>query len=344
MRLKAEQLQNQLNRSLLPLYVVSGDEPLQSMECLDAIRGTARKQGFEERIVLEVDKVFNWNSLMEECASLSLFASQKIIELKMGTQKPGRDGGKVLQEYADMLPEGILLMISCAKMDKSAQNTKWFKALEKQGAIIQVWPVEPTQLPTWIQRRAKTLGKSIDTEAARFITARVEGNLMAASQEINKLCLLVDDNEIHMEDVLYAVVDNARYDIFSLMESAYTGDLNRAWRMLNGLKTEGLEPMAIYGGLMWEYRRLCSMAYQYQESGNMEQIFSSYRVWNNQRKQAIKQVLNRHKLARLHQLLAKAIKIDHIIKSSDRANTWPALLEFLTELAGSNKQQAMNQI
>ncbi len=342
MRLKAEQLTSHLNRSLLPLYLVSGDEPLQLMECLDAIRAAARQQAFEERAVLDVDKNFNWNSLLEESASLSLFASQKIIELKMGAFKPGRDGGKVLQEYTANLPEGNLLIISCARLDKSAQSTKWFKALDKHGATIQVWPIEPAQLPTWIQRRLKTMGKSIDIEAAQFITARVEGNLMAAQQEIGKLCLLVEGNQIHMEDVLYAVVDNARYDIFSLMESAYNGDIDRSWRMLNGLKTEGLEPMAIYGGLMWEYRRLCSMAYQYQEGDNMEQIFSSNRVWNNQRKQAIKKVLMRHNLTRLHQLLAKAIKIDHVIKSSDRVTIWSVLLDFLTELAGNDKQLATN--
>lgn len=335
MRLRVEQLSSHLGKPLLPVYLVSGDEPLQLMESLDAIRSIARERGYAERVVLEVDKSFNWNSLRDESSSLSLFASLKIIELKMGSFKPGREGGAALQEYTSNLPEGILLMISSGKLDKSAQNTKWFKALEKVGGVLQVWPIEAAQLPAWIQQRMQKLGKQIDREAAQFITARVEGNLMAAKQEIDKLCLLVESDHIYMEDVLYTVVDNARYDVFSLMECAYLGDLERSWRMLEGLKTEGLDPMAIYGALMWEYRRLCSMAYEYQESGNMEQLFSSYRIWNNSRKQAIKQVLRRHELSKLQQLLAKAIKIDHIIKSSERVNTWSVMLDFLSELAGN---------
>ncbi len=343
MRLRADQLHSHIQRSsLLPIYLISGDEPLQLLESSDQIRHAARENGYEERVVLEVDKTFNWNSLLDESAALSLFASQKIMELKMGTHKPGRDGGKTLTEYAENIPEGNLLLITCGKLDKSAQNTKWFKSLDKHGATVLVWPIEASQLPSWILQRVKSLGKTIDKNTAEFIAARVEGNLMAASQEISKLCLLVESKQIELDDVLNSVVDSSRYDVFSLMEAAYLGDLNRLSRMLQGLKSEGLDPMAIYGALMWEFRRLCSMAYQFQQTGNLEQIFSAYRIWNNGRKQAIQKVLRRHNLARLHELLIDVIKIDRLIKSSDRINAWNALLDLLIQIGSSSQQKLAN--
>lgn len=339
MRLRADQIPNHLAKSgLKPLYLIAGDEPLQLFETADAIRKQARAQQYEERVVLEVDKQFNWQSVLDETASMSLFASQKIMELKLGTFKPGREGGKIFQEYAANLAEHCLLLITANKLDKSAQNTKWFKALDQVGVTVLVWPIDNKQLPSWIAHRLKSSGKQIERPAAELIAQKVEGNLMAAKQEINKLVLLADSDRITVDDVMSSVVDSSRYDVFNLMESAYQGNIKRTATMLQGLQTEGLDPMAIYGPLMWEYRRLCKMAFDYQHHRRFETLFSDYKIWNDSRKLAIKSMLNRHSLNDLHTLLLQAINLDRVIKSADRINAWNELLQLLTSMALQPKQ------
>ena len=342
MRLRVDQLESHLKRSLNPIYLVSGDEPLQLMECLDQIRKTARSQQYEERIVLNVDSGFDWNRLLEESASLSLFASQKIIELKLGTQKTGREGGKVLKQFAEQQAEGVLLLISMAKLDKSQQSGQWFKALEKTGVIIQVWPINAHELPDWLMQRCQQRGKRLDPAAAEFLSDRVEGNLMAANQEIERLCLLIEEQTIQMEDVLTSVMDNSRFDVFGLMDAAYQGDLARTRRMLEGLKSEGIDPMAIYGALLWDYRRLCKIAYDYQEQGNLENLFREHRIFMQDKKFAIKRVLQRHQTPSLQKLLANIIKVDRVIKSKQRLTAWSLILDFLAALASDEQQVLLN--
>lgn len=339
MRLRADQISNHVQQSALkPIYLISGDEPLQLLETADQIRRKAREEGYSERIVLEVDKQFNWQQVLDESATLSLFGDQKIIELKLGSSKPGRDGGKVLKEYTELNPQGIVLLITCDRLDKSAQSTKWFKAIDNAGVSILIWPIEITQLPNWIAQRMRTLGKKIDKNAAELIATRVEGNLIAANQEISKLILLVDSDHISVDDVSHSVVDSARYDVFNLIESAYDGNLERTTKMLQGLKSEGLDPMAIYGALMWEYRRLCKMIYELENKQSLDSLFSQYRIWTESRKRAIRSLIKRHDLESLQQLLLRAIKLDKTIKSSQRINAWNELLEFLTLISKNSKQ------
>jgi len=333
MRLRADQLQNQLQQTGFPLlYLLSGDEPLQMTESIDAIRSSARKSGFEERIVLEADKDFDWNLLLQENASLSLFSSKKIIELRLGNSKPGREGGAVLIEYADRASADNLLIISCGKLDKRTQQTKWYKALDKAGVTIQIWPVDAEQLPGWIQQRFKRFGKRIDNNSAEMIAQRVEGNLMAASQEINKLCLLVTGDVISIEDVGAAVVDSARFDVFAMMEAAFQGDLARTSRMLYGFQNEGVEPMAIYGAIMWNIRQLAGIACRIAAGESVEKALSSQWGLSAQRKLVLKKILARHTSEFLQGLLITAGKIDRVIKGDDRPLTWCCFHELMTAL------------
>lgn len=338
MRLRAEQLHNHLQRDpLAPLYLISGDEPLQLGEAVDAIRARAREIGYDERVVFEVDKQFDWNRLQQENDCLSLFSSSKIIELRLGDGKPGRDGGPALIEYAERAGADNVLIITCGRLDKRTQQTKWHKALEKVGVTLQIWPVAPAQLPDWIRQRCQVRGKRIDKTGTELIAQRVEGNLMAADQEINKLCLLVKSDTISIEDVMAAVVDSARFDVFAMMEAAFQGDLARTSRMLYGFRNEGVEPMAIYGAVMWNCRQLTELAQRIELGDSIDAALKSQWGVSPQRKSALKKVLARHRPEFLQQLLVSAGRIDRVIKGDNRPLTWSCFLELLELLAGTRE-------
>jgi DNA polymerase-3 subunit delta len=335
MRLRAEHLAANLEKSgLAPIYLISGDEPLQVMECADAIRNHAQQQGFEERIVFDVTGNFDWNSLLNEVATISLFSSKRLLELRLGSTKPGKEGGSIMVKYAENLPVDNVLIITAGRLDKQAQNTKWFRTLDNAGITVQIWPVTTGQLPGWIKQRVARQGKQINMDAATLIADRVEGNLLAAKQEIDKLCLLINKSEITPDDVLKAVSDSTRFNVFELIESALTANTTRTVRMLNGLRSEGVEPGNIYGILMWELRRLCSMAYRIKTGAPLEKLFTEYRVWDNERQRAMKNCLHRHRIDDMHRLLRFAVQIDRKIKSSDRIFVWDILQAFLLSMAG----------
>ena len=338
MRLRMEQLASHLKRNdLAPVYFVSGDEPLQKLECVDLIRAAARTQGYNERVVFNVDKTFEWETILQAGNNLSLFSDRRIIELRMASPKPGKEGVKALQEYAAQASQDNLLLISADKAERTVQNSKWFKSLEKVGVIIQVWPVNPAQLPGWIQSRFQQQQKRISMDAARLIAQRVEGNLLAARQEIEKLCLLVSTDDIDVEDVIAAVADSSRFDVFSMIESAYLGEPDRIIIMLKGLRKEGVEPLALFGAIMWEFRRTCSMAWEKQTGNSMENIFSAYRIWD-QKKPALNAVLKRHTYSRLLHILCYCAKIDKTMKSTNKEQAWDQLMILLLALAGINSR------
>lgn len=336
MRLRPDQLEMHLQRSgMAPIYFVSGDEPLQKLECIDQIRSSARAQGYDERLVFNVDKSFDWDAINQATGNLSLFSNRRIIELRMAAPKPGKEGGRVLLEYAEQINEDNLLIISSDKMDKSTQNNKWLKAVEKVGALIQVWPINPAQLPGWIQTRVQAKQKRLSLDAARLIAQRVEGNLLAARQEIEKLVLLIDKDDIDIEDVIHAVADSSRFDVFDMIESAFLGNPDRTLHMLQGLRNEGIEPLALFGALMWEFRRLCSIAHQHEAGMNLERLFSSYRIWD-QKKRPMNAVLKRHSCKSLDRLLNYCASIDKNLKSGQKYQAWDQFNTLLLAIAGIN--------
>ena len=336
MRLRPEQLKTHLERSgKMPVYFVSGDEPLQKLESIDLIRNHYQKQGYDERIIFEVNKSFDWNQINEASSNLSLFSNNKIIELRMVAPKPGRQGGIFLQQYVENENNDTVLIISSDKIDKGTQNNKWVKAIDKAGLMIQVWPIGPAQLPGWIQGRMQNRQKKITHDAARLIAERVEGNLLAAQQEIEKLLLLIEKDRIDIEDIMGAVADSSRYNVFDMLESAFVGNIDRTLLMLNGLKNEGTEPLLLFGALMWEYRRLCSIAYEYEAGTQLENIFRSYRIWD-QKKRPITSVLKRHTSKSLDRLLNYCAVIDKTLKSGQRDRAWDQFSTLLLAIAGIN--------
>ena len=333
--MRAEQLAASLKKTGTGLiYLISGDEPLQVMECADTLRNHARQEGYEERIVLDATAGFEWNTLLDATATASLFSRKRIIELRLGNTGPGREGGNVLVKYCDNPSTDDLLIITSSKLDRQAQKTRWFTALEANGIYIAVWPVAPEQLPAWIKDRARQNGRNIENMAAMFIAEQVEGNLLAAKQEIDKLCLLVNRDEINMDDAIAAVADSSRFDIFELTRCALAGDVARTLRMLDGLRSEGFEPGKVYAPLMWDLRRVCVIAYQFQQGLSLDKACTEQRVWEQKHKRAVKTALQRHKLNYLHNLLRHAGYIDRMIKSSDRELAWNTLKILLMLISG----------
>ena len=334
MRLKAEQLPTHLTKpELLPVYYISGDEPLQLQEAGNRIRTRARALGYEERIVLEVDALFDWSRLYEAGANLSLFSSKRIIELRLGGQKPGKEGGTALTDYAAGYSQDNLLLLTSDRIDRKNQQTKWFKALDQCGCCIQVWSVSPAELPGWIMSRCRQQNKQISREAAALIAQRVEGNLLAAGQEIDKLALFVEQPYIGMGDVLNMVVDSARYEVFDLIENVFLGNPEHISRMLRGLKNEGVEPINIYGALMWGVRRASSISHEVARGNAKEQVFAAYRILNRQRK-GLDMLLRRFIPGQLSALLAEALEIDKALKGAVATDSWQLLERFMFTLAG----------
>ncbi len=333
MRLRSDQLAAHLAKPLLPIYLVSGDEPLQLNEATDALRAAARAQGFTEREVLQVETGFDWGALAAAGSNLSLFAERKLIELRLPSGKPGDAGAKALTAYAAAPAPDNLLLISCGKLEKQQQNSKWFKALEAAGAVVQVWPVEPRALPGWIRQRLQARGMQPTPEAAQLLAERVEGNMLAAAQEVEKLVLLCGAGPLDGETVRAAVADSARYDVFELADAALGGDAARCARIVEGLRGEGEEPVLILWALVREVRALALIAAEQARGVPLDTLLQQQRVWDK-RKPLYQAALKRHNLRRWRALLRRAARLDRICKGAEPGNPWDELLQFSLLMAG----------
>ena len=339
MKVRFEDLAQQLKSKLSGIYLISGDEPLQSREACDLVRSAARDQGFNERHVFHTDKGFEWEQLLATANSLSLFADRQFIELRMSNGKPS-DKGKALQTYLENPSPDCVLLIITEKLDSASQRTAWFKDCEKQGVFVQVWPVEPRQLPGWIQQRMRARGLQPNREAVQLIAERVEGNMLAAAQEVDKLALLNGEGAIDEQVVLQSVADSARYDMYALVDAALLGDSKRVVRMLDGLKGEGAESILILWALTRELRSLHAMALKMSRGSPAPAVVNEARVWPK-RKNAVVAGLNRHPPMLWAGLLQQSAKIDQIIKGLRAGNVWDELLQLCLNISGVPVLQAV---
>ena len=337
MKLNPAQLGKHLQGNLAAVYVVSGDEPLLCQEACDAIRAATREQAFSERQVFNADASFDWGNLLQAGASMSLFADKRLLELRLPSGKPGDKGAAALLEYLARPPEDTMLLISLPKLDGSAQKTKWAKALidGPQCQFVQIWPVDAHQLPQWIRQRLAQAGLSASQEAVEMIAVRVEGNLLAAAQEIEKLKLLADGGQIEVSTVHAAVADSARFDVFGLIDAALNGEAAHALRMLEGLRGEGVEPPVILWALAREIRLLATIAQQYGQGMPLDKAFSSARppVWDK-RRPLVSKALQRLSAARWAALLQDAQRIDAQIKGQAAGDPWSGLRMLTLSLCG----------
>ena len=332
MQLAPAQLQQHLNKTLSPIYVLVGDEPLGQTECLDAVRLAARKAGAEERVSLLVDRSFNWQSVQQFGQALSLFASKRILEIAIPNGKPGVEGGKALTELAEKVIPDTTTIIILPALAREAKKSVWFNKLLSAATLIELNDVAPAHLPQWIAKRLALQNQSTDNASLEFMAHQVEGNLLAAHQEIQKLGLLYPEGEISFEDIETAVLNVSRYDAFKLGEAVLAGDAERTSRILQGLQDEGEQPVAVMNPLIWVLRPLVRVKRSQANGENINQAMTNARIYGD-RQQLTQRALSRLSLRQLEAALQKLCDIDRIAKGIMIGDAWLELSRLCFGLA-----------
>ncbi|UCV12182.1 DNA polymerase III subunit delta [Dechloromonas denitrificans] len=325
MLLKGEQLAAHLDRELRPLYVLYGDEPLLVIEAADAIRAKARKQGYSEREVLTVLPQFDWGTLLAAGGNMSLFGDKKLIDLRIPTGKPGKEGSSALQQWCQNLSLDNLLLITLPELDWREEKAAWFTALVNAGVAIKLMAPPLAELPGWIAGRLRRQQQSADIDSLKFIAERVEGNLLAAHQEIQKLGLLYPAGQLTEAQVRDAVLNVARYDIDGLREALLSGDIARLTRTLDGLMQEGEAPPLVLWAMSEEIRTLTLIRAGMDAGRPMDQLLKDAKVWGP-RQSPVKKALQRMSTAKLEAALQHAGKIDRLAKGIGQGNIWEEFL------------------
>jgi len=336
MRISSEQLSQHLTRDLKALYTVFGDEPLLALEATDRIRAKARADGYVEREILTVDSGFKWAQLAMAANSQSLFASRKLLELRIPSGKPGTEGAETLREYCSMLPADTVTLVYLPEIDWRAQKAAWFEALDHAGVTVEAKAVLRKALPQWLAGRLKAQGQDADADALVFIADRVEGNLMAAFQEVQKLALLFPKGPIRFEQVREAVLDVARYDVFNLGEAMVEGDAVRLARMLDGLKGEGAAPPMALWSLSEEIRAIGKLLAGSESGRPLNTLWREARVWGTAHQNSMQQNLRRFNVVQVTQALRHAAAIDRIVKGLAKGDVWNELLQLALRFARGN--------
>jgi DNA polymerase-3 subunit delta len=335
MNVRPDQLASVIQQQLYPVYMVSGDEPLQHMEALDSIRGYLRDNDFSEREVLDVDISFDWNRLNEEASNLSLFASRRIIELRLPSAKPGKQGAVALKDYLSRIPEDTVLLLNTGKVDGNAKKSAWFKAVDQAGIIVQCWPVQTERLTAWLKQRFHNKDMQPDADALAYVSQHVEGNLLAAVQEIDKLYLLLGPGKVSYNDVAQAITAQSRYSVFELMDVVLAGDRARTVKIINGLRAEDVAIQVILWAVVKDLRLLVLAA---GETNSVDMRLKRSGVWQN-RIRLFKQCLSRHSERALQTLLKRCSLIDAAGKGVADADPWQEMETLCFRLAGSSKRR-----
>jgi DNA polymerase-3 subunit delta len=326
MQLTCEALPRHLTSGLKPLYVVYGDALLLVSEAADSIRAAARKAGYAERDTLIAEQYFKWEELRNCAQSLSLFATRRVVDLRIPSGKPGVEGGQALQDYVKHLNEDVLTLITLPKLDWSTQKTQWFSALAQHGVMICADDIPRNQLPDWLAGRLQRQSQSTDKSTLEFLADRCEGNLIAAFQEIQKLGLLFPAGVLSFDQVKESVVDVARYDIFKLAEAMLSGDTARYAHILDGLRAEGTATVLILWALSEDIRLLGKILNATSRGGNLRDVLASMRV-RRDRLALVEQAARRIKFVHIERAIGHAAKLDKIIKGLRDGDVWDELLQ-----------------
>jgi DNA polymerase III subunit delta len=335
MQLRAEQLEASLSKNLAGTYTVHGDEPLLALESADAIRAAARKRGFMDREVFEPGRNFDWSEFQHSLASLSLFGGKKIVELRLATGKPGAQGGAAIAGYCERPSPEILLLVSLPRLDRATQGSAWFNALSRAGVVVDIWPLERSRLPAWIAERLGRQRQRAPREALEFLADRVEGNLLAAHQEVQKLALLAPEGELGLDAVREAVANVARYDAYTACEAMLAGDAARYVRVIDGLKSEGEAPTLVLWALSEELYALARIQAGAASGRPVDDLLRENRVWGS-RQRPMKSALTRIAPAAVQRALAHAAGIDRAIKGVGSGEPWDEFLKLALTLEGQS--------
>lgn len=324
MKIYSDALAGHLEQQLLPAYLISGDEPLLTGEAADAVRARARATGFTERETHFMDRGADWNDVRASANNLSLFAERRIVEIRMPSAKPGKDGGAALAALLESRDPDRVMLILTPRLDRDAQGSDWVRAVEANGAWVQVWPVDLSKFTAWLRNRFRKMKLTADDDALELLAERTEGNLLAAHQEIEKLRLLVRGDRVTADDVLNSVADSARFDVFKLGESALSGDAARTLRMLDGLRSEGVEPTLVLWSLSKAVRDLWSSIMSGSGGG-------AARAWPRQNA-ALEQGKRRASRLVFPRLTARASRADRMIKGRLEGDCWDEMALMAVDL------------
>ncbi|OAJ71337.1 DNA polymerase III subunit delta [Methylobacillus sp. MM3] len=338
MHLSFDQLSAHLERDLRPLYILTGDEPLALKEGVDAIRQAARSQGYDERLSYTAERYFDWKQLKASSQSISLFASRRLLELHIPSGKPGVEGSKALQEFAVNLPGDTVALMTLPKLDKAGQGSAWFSALEKVGVVVPLQTVEIERLPRWIGNRLQAQGQQVDEATLEFLANQVEGNLLAAHQEIQKLGLLYPVGPLDPEAVREAVLNVSRFDVFQLGDALLAGDPARTAKILQGLEAEGAQPLALLGVLAWLLRGVTRVKLAETRGENLANAMQQAKIWGDRQGQ-VKRMLARVSLRQLQAAMLKMAEIDKICKGIAPGKPWLELSRLCIGLARSGTRR-----
>ena len=332
MKIRANQLASHLKNSLAPCYLVTGDEHLLVAEALDDIRKAAREGGFSTRELHVATTGFDWNQLTASTGNMSLFAEQRIVELRLPTGKPGRTGGQAIVDLVEQAGPELLFIVTAPKLDRSAAASKWAKTIEAKGVGLQIWPIGLRELPGWIANRMRQAGLQPDRDAVALIADRVEGNLLAAGQEIEKLRLLLGEGKVTANDVNDAVANSSRYDVYKLTDAALAGDAPRAVRILGGLKAEGVEPVIVMWALTRELRTLATLDDAVRQGTDLGGAMQAARVWNN-RQGLMRSCISRHQHGDFHRMLKASGRADAAAKGQRYGDPWQMAADIVVGMA-----------
>ena len=309
----------------MPAYLISGDEPLLTAEAADAVRARARELGFSGRETHFVERAADWADVRASSSNLYLFATKRVVEIRLNSSKPGVAGAAALTALLKTKDPDRVLLILVPRMDRDAQAADWARAVESNGAWVQVWPVDAAHLVAWLRARSAKLKLSVPDDALEILAERTEGNLLAANQELEKLRLMVRGQEATTEDVLASVADSARFDVFQLGEAVLCGDLARSLRMLWGLRAEGVEPTLVLWSLSKAARDIWTAV-----SNPADQ---RPRAWGR-RSAALDKAVHRASRLRFARLTARAVRADRMIKGRLCGDAWDELALLACDLCG----------
>lgn len=332
MQLRPEQLAAHLERPLAPLYVVHGNEPLLVIEAADAIRAASRKQGFDEREVLVVGANFRWDDLFLAAGNMSLFGASKLIDLRIPSGKPGRDGGEALQRYCAHLAQGTVTLVTLPEVDWQVRKATWFVALCAAATVIECNAPALAQLPAWIAGRLQMQRQTAPQDALQFIAGHVEGNLLAAHQEIQKLALLYPEGQLTLAQVEDAVFDVARFDVDKLREAILVGDVVRCARLLDGLRAEDTAPPLILWALTADVRAMAKVRLATDHGLSADTALRDAKIFGP-RQRLVVAAAQRVSAAASRAALLHAARIDRMIKGLTQGDIWDEMLQLALRLS-----------
>ncbi len=333
MRLSADQIGSGLQKKLFPVFLVCGDEPLQHAEALDAIRSACRTTGYSNREIFDVGAGFRWDRFEVAARSLSLFPEKRVLELRFGQELPDQQAVMGLKNYLQRMAGDTVLLVSCGKLAKTTAKSAWFQAIDRAGVVIQARPLERNRFLSWLESRVKARGVVLEPPALKVLASRVEGNLLAAAQEIEKLYVLHGSAPLDAGTVGNIVADSAHYDVFDLVDSALAGQPARSYRILTSIRGEGIAPQIVLWAFTRELRTLAKMRFDLDRGGVRSSLFSNYRIWES-RKPLIDAALRRLGFIQIQEFIRRCASIDLVGKGLATGDVWEELLFLSLLIAG----------